>query len=96
MLTPCCHRAKETHQLAAANAEKNRKLKEAFGLADYVDGSCFDPNRVSAKAATAVEMATKKYEYECVVVVCLLLLFVYVCCADVTELRFIMRTVGTC
>ncbi|XP_025092135.1 serine/arginine repetitive matrix protein 2-like isoform X3 [Pomacea canaliculata] len=54
--------AKETHQLAEANQEKNQRLREAFGLNDYVDGSSFDPNRkAKEEAAKATAMATKKY-----------------------------------
>ncbi|KAL8573361.1 hypothetical protein ACOMHN_032823 [Nucella lapillus] len=54
--------AKETHQLAEANQEKNQRLREAFGLGDYVDGSAFDPNRkAKEEAAKATAMATKKY-----------------------------------
>ena len=59
-----CYRAKETHQLAEANQEKNQRLREAFGLTDYVDGSAFDPNRkAKEEAAKAAAMATKKYAY---------------------------------
>ncbi|KAI8782950.1 serine/arginine repetitive matrix protein 2 isoform X6 [Biomphalaria glabrata] len=54
--------AKETHQLAEANQEKNARLKEAFGLTDYVDGSAFDPDRkAKEEAAKAAAMAQKKY-----------------------------------
>ena len=58
-------RAKETHQIAEANQEKNKKLKEAFGISDYyVDGSSFDPNRKAKEAeAKAKAMAQKKYAY---------------------------------
>lgn len=36
----------ETHALAAANQQKNDRLREAFGIAtDYVDGSSFHPER---------------------------------------------------
>ena len=39
-------RATETHALAAANQQKNDRLKAAFGIAtDYVDGSSFHPER---------------------------------------------------
>lgn len=55
-------RAKETHQLAEANQEKNARLKEAFGLTDYVEGSAFDPDRkAKEEAAKAAAMAQKKY-----------------------------------
>ena len=58
-----CYRAKETHQIAEATAEKNAKLREAFGLSEhYVDGSSFDPNRkAKEEAAKALAMAQKKY-----------------------------------
>ena len=63
-LSLLCYRAKETHQLAEANQEKNQRLREAFGLTDYVDGSAFDPNRkAKEEAAKAAAMATKKYAY---------------------------------
>lgn len=36
----------ETHALAAANQQKNDRLREAFGISsDYVDGSSFHPDR---------------------------------------------------
>lgn len=56
-------RAKETHQIAEANQEKNKKLKEAFGISDfYVDGSSFDPNRkAKEEEAKAKAMAEKRY-----------------------------------
>ena len=39
-------RATETHALAAANQQKNDRLREAFGIStDYVDGSSFHPER---------------------------------------------------
>ncbi|XP_067651420.1 serine/arginine repetitive matrix protein 2-like isoform X4 [Haliotis asinina] len=54
--------AKETHQLAEANHEKNAKLRDAFGLGDYVEGSAFDPARkAKEEAAKALAMAQKKY-----------------------------------
>ncbi|KAJ8250893.1 hypothetical protein GJAV_G00214470 [Gymnothorax javanicus] len=38
----------ETHALAAANQQKNDRLREAFGIAtDYVDGSSFHPERAA-------------------------------------------------
>lgn len=67
-----CFRAKETHQLAEANEEKNARLKAAFGLSDsYVDGSSFDPDRkakeqaarAKEEAARALAMAQKSYRY---------------------------------
>lgn len=59
----CGCRAKESHQIAQATAEKNARLKEAFGIGDsYVDGSSFDPNRkAKEEQAKAVAMAQKKY-----------------------------------
>lgn len=40
------HRATETHALAAANQQKNDRLREAFGISnDYVDGSSFHTDR---------------------------------------------------
>ena len=53
-------RARETHQLAEANQEKNLKLREAFGLSEhYVDGSSFDPDRkAKEEAAKAAAMAS--------------------------------------
>ena len=62
MLLVCC-RAKETHQLAEANAAKNAQLRAAFGISDfYVDGSSLDPNRkAKEEAARTLAMATKNY-----------------------------------
>ena len=41
-----CLRATETHALAAANQQKNDRLRDAFGISkDYVDGSSFHPER---------------------------------------------------
>ncbi|GFN99420.1 serine/arginine repetitive matrix protein 2 [Plakobranchus ocellatus] len=54
--------ARATHQLAEANQEKNDRLKEAFGLNDYVEGSAFDPDRkAKEEAAKAAALAQKKY-----------------------------------
>jgi len=54
--------ARATHQIAQANQEKNTKLKEAFGLTDYVEGSAFDPERkAKEEAAKAAALAQKKY-----------------------------------
>ena len=57
------YRAKESHQIAQATAEKNARIKEAFGIGEnYVDGSSFDPNRKAKEDQTkAVAMAQKKY-----------------------------------
>lgn len=39
-------RATETHALAAANQQKNDRLRAAFGISsDYVDGSSFHTDR---------------------------------------------------
>lgn len=39
-------RVTETHALAAANQQKNDRLRAAFGIAsDYVDGSSFHADR---------------------------------------------------
>lgn len=44
---------KETHQLAAAQLEKNAKLRSAFGIsAEFVEGSSLDPARREKEAAT--------------------------------------------
>ncbi|XP_052797451.1 serine/arginine repetitive matrix protein 2-like [Mya arenaria] len=58
--------AKPTHQIAEATAEKNARLKEAFGISDYYqDGSSFDPNKKTKEdAAKALAMAHKKYAIE--------------------------------
>lgn len=54
--------AKETHQLAEANQIKNDKLKEAFGLSEYTEGSAFDPDRkAKEEQAKALALAQKKY-----------------------------------
>lgn len=42
----CSLRATETHALAAANQQKNDRLRAAFGISsDYVDGSSFHADR---------------------------------------------------
>lgn len=42
----CMSSVTETHALAAANQQKNDRLKQAFGISsDYVDGSSFHPDR---------------------------------------------------
>lgn len=44
-LISCC-RVTETHALAAANQQKNDRLRAAFGISsDYVDGSSFQSDR---------------------------------------------------
>jgi len=62
-LCPLHSRAKQTHQIAEATAEKNARLKEAFGIGEfYQDGSSFDPNRkAKEEAAKALAMAQKQY-----------------------------------
>jgi hypothetical protein len=44
-------------------SQKNKRLKEAFGISEYyVDGSSLDPNRKAKEdEAKAVAMAQKKY-----------------------------------
>jgi serine/arginine repetitive matrix protein 2 len=49
-----------THQIAAASMDRNKKLREAFGIsADYVDGSSMDPLRkqkeIDARAAAKLK-----------------------------------------
>lgn len=42
----CPFSVTETHALAAANQQKNDRLRAAFGIAsDYVDGSSFHADR---------------------------------------------------
>lgn len=42
----CPFRVTETHALAAANQQKNDRLRAAFGISsDYVDGSSFHADR---------------------------------------------------
>merc|ERR1712240_685424 len=49
---------KETHQIAEAQKEKNKQLKEAFGIAEtFVEGSSFD--RKALEEAT--DKMVKKY-----------------------------------
>jgi serine/arginine repetitive matrix protein 2 len=55
-------RAKETHQLAEANQQKNAQIRAAFGISDYFeDGSSLDPNRKAKEAAKAAAIPQKKY-----------------------------------
>lgn len=53
---------KETHQIAEAQKEKNKQLKEAFGISEYfVEGSSFDPNkRALEDAAREVAYGNRK------------------------------------
>ena len=36
---------RETHQIAAAQQEKNERLRNAFGLSEYEEGTAFDPEK---------------------------------------------------
>lgn len=46
LLRILCCRVTETHALAAANQQKNDRLRAAFGISnDYVDGSSFQSDR---------------------------------------------------
>lgn len=52
----------ETHQIAAAQQEKNAKLREAFGISEYfVEGSSLDPAR-ETKEQMARAAAMKEQE----------------------------------
>ena len=54
---------KETHQIAEAQKEKNRALKEAFGISSsFIEGSSFDPNRREMEAAVREEERKKRDE----------------------------------
>ena len=53
---------KETHQIAAAQEEKNRSLRQAFGISDYfVEGSSLDPNRKIRETAAKQAAEQKTY-----------------------------------
>ena len=53
--------AKDSHQLAQAQKEKNAKLKSAFGLKDsFVDGSSFERNRQAQEKADLEMKENKK------------------------------------
>jgi hypothetical protein len=53
--------AKDSHQLAQAQKEKNAKLKSAFGLKDsFVDGSSFERNRQAQEKADLEIKENKK------------------------------------
>ena len=56
-------RAKETHQLAQANDEKNRKLREAFGIGEYnqKDGDKRKKEEVQQEEQRKIELANRKY-----------------------------------
>lgn len=57
-----CYSVTETHQVAAAQQEKNARLREAFGISEYfVDGSSFDPDR-EAKEKIAKSTAIQEKE----------------------------------
>lgn len=48
-----------THQIAAASQDRNKRLREAFGIsADYVDGSSMNPAYQAEKAAKAAKKHT--------------------------------------
>ena len=52
--------AKDSHQLAQAQKEKNAKLKAAFGLKEnFIDGSSFERNRIAQEKAD-LEIKEKK------------------------------------
>ena len=54
----------ESHQLAAANQDKNARARAAFGLSEYyVDGSSFDPDRREKEkiAKETAALAAKQY-----------------------------------
>lgn len=55
--------AKETHQIAQANDEKNRKLREAFGLAEYDQKAIAKQKAEEAKAEEQrkAELVRKQY-----------------------------------
>ncbi len=62
-----CHwiffRAKETHQLAQANDEKNRRLREAFGIGEFDRKKIAERKLEEAKEAERrkAELANKQY-----------------------------------
>ena len=55
--------ATETHQLAQANDEKNRKLREAFGIGEYDQKGIAKQKAEEAKEAERrkAELANKQY-----------------------------------
>ncbi|CAF2883116.1 unnamed protein product [Rotaria sp. Silwood2] len=55
--------AKETHQLAQANDEKNRKLREAFGIGEFDKKKIAEQKAEEAKEAERrkIELASKPY-----------------------------------
>jgi len=55
--------AKETHQLAQANDEKNRKLREAFGIGEYNQKDIVKRRAEEVKEAERrkAEIANKQY-----------------------------------
>ncbi len=56
-------RSKETHQLAQANDEKNRKLREAFGIGEYDQKKIFERKAEEMKEAERrkAEIVNKQY-----------------------------------
>lgn len=55
--------SKETHQLAQANDEKNRKLREAFGIGEFDKKKAAEKKAEEAKEAERrkAELAKKQY-----------------------------------
>ena len=60
-----CYSAKETHQLAQANDEKNRKLREAFGIGEYDKKKIAEQKAEEAREIERrkIELANKKYMF---------------------------------
>ena len=58
-----CFRSKETHQLAQANDEKNRRLREAFGIGEFNQKEALKRKAEEAKEAERrkAELANKNY-----------------------------------
>lgn len=53
---------RETHQIAAAQEEKNRSLRQAFGISEYfIEGSSLDPNRKIRETAAKQAAEQKTY-----------------------------------
>ena len=51
-----------THQIAAASLDRNKKLRNAFGIsADYVDGSSMDPARKQRELDARAVAKQKQY-----------------------------------
>ncbi len=58
-----CFRSKETHQLAQANDEKNRRLREAFGIGEFDRKKAAERKAEELKEAERrkAELANKNY-----------------------------------